>query len=624
MMNLPDQVWLESFRPGSEGRSYRFQRPIGEIVVNSGQDMASAFEQVESAVHAGAHAVVVIPYEAASAFDASLDTHAVTGPLPTGWFGLYGERQPIVAGEAGPDAGSFSIDPWQPRLDEIAHAGAVDTIRDYIGAGDVYQVNFTFPVEATFGGDAAGLYRDLCRGQGSAAFCAYLDYGDAAVLSVSPELFFALDADGRIRTRPMKGTGRRGRWSAEDEALREALSASAKDRAENLMIVDLLRSDLGRVAASGSVDVTSLWDVEPYDTVWQMTSAISAQARPEVGLFDLFAALFPCGSVTGAPKVRAAQIIRELEADSRGAYTGTIGYISPCPARGERRLTGMQAVFSVAIRTVIVDRRAHRATAGVGGGITWDSETAPEYAECQDKVRFLRNPRSLRGDGPAGDFDLFETLLFEPATGYYLVERHLRRLTGSARYFGFAWDEEDVRGRLAAVAARLECTTRVRLSLARDGSVATQTFTVNRAPSSMTAVLSAGSVDPEDVFLYHKTTRRAVYTEALALAGDAGAEEVILRNRGGQLTECAVGNLVVERTGRRVTPPLECGLLPGTFREELLETGRIEEGVLTAADLRDADAAYLINSVRRWVRLEVRLAEDGVTESPQERVSCTG
>ncbi|MEE2831805.1 MAG: aminodeoxychorismate synthase component I [Candidatus Latescibacterota bacterium] len=621
-MKVPDQVWLESYRPGSDGRSYRFDKPFGEVVVQAPEDMAAAFDQVEDVVHGGDHVVVVIPYEAASAFDVALDCHRLAGSLPMAWFGLYEERHEIMPGEAGPAAGSFSTAAWQPRLDAAGHARPVGTIRDYVGAGHVYQVNFTFPVDAAFAGDPAALYRAMCRAQGGAAFCAYADFGEVAVLSASPELFFTLDAVGRIRTRPMKGTRQRGRWSAQDEARREALAKSAKDRAENLMIVDLLRSDLGRVAVAGSIEVTSLWDVEPYDTVWQMTSTINGQSRPEVGLFDLFAALFPCGSVTGAPKVRASQIIRELEAGPRGVYTGSIGFVSPCEARDERRLSGLEAAFNVAIRTVIVDRRAGGATVGVGGGITWDSEATAEYAECRDKISFLRNPRS-EGDAQ-DDFELFETLLFESGSGYYLVERHLRRLTGSARYFGFGLDEQDVRRRLESVAAGLQVTKRVRLSLARDGTVATETVDVRPGPASLTAVRSAGSVDPEDVFLYHKTTRRAVYTDALAQATDAGADEVILRNRRDELTECAVGNLVVERDRRLITPPLECGLLPGTFRQELLDTGRIEEGVLTAGDLCDADAVYLINSVRRWVRLEVRPPADGVNESTQERISCTG
>jgi para-aminobenzoate synthetase / 4-amino-4-deoxychorismate lyase len=608
--------------------------------------MITACKAVEAAVQGGDHAVMLIPYDAAPAFDPALQVHA-PGVLPLVWVGLYGERHDVQAGEAGLGAGPFTLGAWRVTADEAAHAEAVQRIRQYIGAGDAYQVNFTFPVQADFAGDPAGLYQDMCRGQGSAALCAYLDFGDVAVLSASPELFFSFDETGRIRTRPMKGTRRRGLWTAEDDQLRESLEASLKDRAENLMIVDLLRNDLGRIAESGSVDVTALWDVEQYDTVWQMTSTIMGQVRRDVGLHALLAALFPCGSVTGAPKVRASEIIAELEIGPRGAYTGTIGYISPsasnghsaCPPKQDgRALSGMEAVFNVAIRTVVVDREAGLATAGVGGGITWDSEAASEYQECLDKVRFL--PRAEIGSGLAiadegchdikgaeggsQDFGLFETLLFEADMGYYLLERHLRRLTGSARYFGFACNETHVRGQLARAVGDRQGNQRVRLSLARDGSVSLAVADIGDDITAMTVILCSRRVNREDIFLYHKTTRRVVYDNALTQARSAGADEAILCNDRGELTECTIGNIVVEQAGRRVTPSLSCGLLPGTLRQELLDTGRIEEDVLTVAELYAADAVYLINSVRRWIRLEVlpAPAPTHMNQSPKERVAC--
>jgi len=620
---LPEQVWLESYRSGSEGRSFRFEHPRQEIIVRVPLDMAAACREVETAVRAGDHAVVVIPYDSAPAFDTALHAQPTAGVLPLAWIGVYRERRDIRAGQAGPGGGQFTVGAWQAAVDQAAHAGAVEAIRQYIGAGDAYQVNFTFPLEAVFDGDPAGLYRDICRKQGNAAFCAYVNFGDTAVLSASPELFFSLDGDGLIQTRPMKGTRRRGLWTAQDDGLRESLATSPKDRAENLMIVDLLRNDLGRIAEPGSIDVTALWEVEPYETIWQMTSTIVGRIRPEVGLYDVLAGLFPCGSVTGAPKVRASEIIAELEAGPRGGYTGTIGYVSPGSGSAGRVLSGVEAVFNVAIRTVVVDRQAGIATAGVGGGITWDSETAQEYQECLDKALFLPRSRSVPVNERSHDFDLFETLLFEPETGYYLLEHHLQRLSGSARYFGFACGESGLREQLAVAAVGWSSRQRVRLTLAQNGSMMTEAVAISDEVSAMTVILPTVRVDPDDIFVYHKTTYRAVYVEALAQARVMGADEAILRNNRGELTECTIGNLVIEQAGRLVTPQLSCGLLPGTLRQELLETGQVEEGVLTVADLNLADAVYMINSVRRWVRLELLPAKDESNQSTKERLTCT-
>lgn len=409
----PERVWLESHRPGPQGRSFAFEEPVGQVVAAEVGGVAEAVAAAEEAVRRGLHVVAALAYEAAPAFDSALAVRAGDG-LPPAWFGFYRSRRAVEAGAPlTAVAGDFELGPWTPALSRSQHGAAVARIRDYIAAGDVYQVNLTFPLGAAFAGDASALYRRLCRAQGNAAFCAFLDLGPVALLSTSPELFVALDGDGAVMTRPMKGTRRRGRWRSEDEALARQLAASDKERAENAMIVDLLRSDLGRVAAHGTVRVADLWRVEAYDTVWQLTSTVECRLRPEVGLAELLSALFPCGSVTGAPKVRACQVIAQLEVAGRGAYTGAIGFLSPVDASaasGCGRLAGVEARLSVAIRTVAVDRAAGRATAGVGGGITWDSDAGAEYEECLDKARFLELvrggvsalPQAERGVNAAG------------------------------------------------------------------------------------------------------------------------------------------------------------------------------------------------------------------------------
>lgn len=586
-------------------------------------DVVALLQRVQEAVTSGQHAVLFLGYEAAPAFDAALSAHPARGPLPLAWAGFYGRRDRVEV-EGALAAGPADLAPWDPAWDEARHADAVAAVRRWIGAGDVYQVNLTYALETPFAGDPAALYRDLCRRQGDAAFCAYLEWEDAALLSVSPELFVALGSGGHLRTRPMKGTRPRGETPDADEALRTELQCSDKERAENLMIVDLLRNDLGRVARPGSVQTTDLWRTEAYDTVWQMTSTVTARARPEAGLVDLFGALFPCGSVTGAPKVRAMEIIRHLEDGPRGLYTGSVGFLSPSASPGDGALAGMEGVFNVAIRTVVVDRVAGRAHAGVGGGITWDSEAAAEYRECRHKAAFLGD---LRGEG---DFELFETLLFAPGEGYYLVERHLERLGRSAAQLGFHWDEEAARRSLLSAVADAGEGLAVRLTLDRGGALATESRALDSTGGSWRAIVASTPVDSRSDGLRHKTTRRAVYDRARAEAEAVGAREAILRNERGELTECCIGNLVVERQGRKLTPPVSSGLLPGTFRAELLATGQVEEGVLREEDLHDADGIYMINSVRRWVRLTVILRDDKVSSTSgfagtaRKDTSCTG
>ncbi|HEX2187403.1 MAG TPA: chorismate-binding protein, partial [Longimicrobiaceae bacterium] len=419
----------------------------------------------------------------------------------------------------------------------------------------------------------------LCRGQRS-AYCALLRLGATSVVSASPELFFRW-ADGELELRPMKGTRPRGRWEEEDEALAAELAASPKERAENLMIVDLLRNDAGRVSEWGSVRVPRLFETERYETVHQLTSTVRSRVLPGAGLTDVLRALFPCGSVTGAPKVRTMQLIRELEPGPRGVYTGAVGFVSP----GE-------TVFSVAIRTLLVDRERGRAELGVGSGITWDADAAAEYRECLDKARFAA--------APAADFELLETLLHEPGGGFFLLDGHLERMASSARRFGFRWDAERARAALHGAVSG-DGPLRVRLLLARDGGTRVETHPLAPEPAGPARVaLSARPVDSRDPFLHHKTTRREVYTTRAAERPDC--DDVILVNERGEVTESTLASVVARLDGALWTPPREAGLLPGVFRRHLLESGEIRERTLRPEDLRAAEELWLVNSVRRWRR----------------------
>ncbi|MDP6775485.1 MAG: aminodeoxychorismate synthase component I, partial [Candidatus Latescibacteria bacterium] len=368
-------VRLESHNRQRESRSFAFGGFRRKVSASQPEEVVPALQEVIREVGGGRHAAGYLSYEAASGLDPVLTTRA-SGALPLVWFGIFDRRE-----EADPEAldsgAAYALSEWKPTTSREDYDRSIQRIRAYIEAGDTYQVNHTIRMEAAFSGDPVSFYRDLCRSQ-RASYCAYLDLGRHKVLSASPELFFSLE-EGVLTTRPMKGTRPRGRWESEDLALADQLRSAEKDRAENLMIVDLLRNDLGRVADTGSVSVPALWEVERYETVWQMTSTVTARLKRGVGTSDILRALFPCGSVTGAPKVRTMEIIAELETSPRGVYTGSIGYISPGP----------EIAFNVAIRTVWIDTDAGRAEFGVGGGITYDSSESGEYAECMVKARVL-------------------------------------------------------------------------------------------------------------------------------------------------------------------------------------------------------------------------------------------
>jgi para-aminobenzoate synthetase/4-amino-4-deoxychorismate lyase len=411
-------------------------------------------------------------------------------------------------------------------------------------------------------------------------YAASIDSGDWRLLSLSPELFFQLDGP-RLVTRPMKGTAPRGRWAEEDVALRDELRHSEKNRAENVMIVDLCRNDLSRVCEVGSVRATSLFDVEPYPTVWQMVSTVEGDVRPGTRLSEIFAALFPAGSVTGAPKASSMGIIAGLEHAPRGAYCGAIGFATP----------DGRATFNVAIRTMTVDMASGRAEYGVGGGITWDSVAADEHAEALNKAACLavRPP-----------FALIETLRVEDAA-LVRVDRHLTRLAESAAYFGLACDLEPIRARFnGCAAAHPEGKWRVRLELDASGKVMIECRACDASgPGPERVVLASRSVDSRDRFLCHKKTRREVYDHHRAEHPDAF--DVLLWNERRELTEFTRGNLVVALDGTLFTPPRSSGLLAGVFRGELLETGIINERLLTVDDLQKCARLWFINSLREWV-----------------------
>ena len=547
-----------------------FDRPLRVLRADELSAVRPLLRAVDTETAAGRWAAGFLAYEAAPAFDRALRVRpARRGPLAC--FAIY-----AAPGEPPRASGEARVSGLEPEISAAEHAGAVALVREALARGDAYQVNLTFRIAARFEGSPFALHDRLRAAQGG-GFTACLDLGDRAVVSASPEMLFHR-AGSRVLVRPMKGTARRGRWLEEDQAAAARLAASEKDRAENVMIVDLLRNDLGKVAEPGTVEVERLFDVETWRTVLQMTSTVAARVPVATGLEALVAALFPSGSVTGAPKVAATAFIAALERSPRGPYCGAVGLVAP----------GGEAVFNVAIRTLDLDLRTGAATCATGGGVTWGSSASGEWDEALAKTAFLVDP--------AEDFQLLETIRAEGGSCARL-ERHLARTAASARYFGFAVDLERARAALEAAAREGAGARRLRLLAGPDGSVRVESSPLPAsAPLPWPVALSRRPVRRDDRLLFHKTTRREVYDVRRAERPDA--EDVLLQNEQGEITEFTIGNLVAEIAGERLTPARDCGLLAGVFREELLARGGVREAVLREDDLARARSLWLVNSLR--------------------------
>ena len=544
--------------------------------------MVDVLAEVEREVARGRWVAGFVCYEAAPAFDPVMKVSGAESQLPLAWFAVSATRRP-----AGPlRGGPYTLEPWESRLSREEYHKAVDEIRNRIRAGDTYQVNFTYRLDAPFAGSAEAFYRDLVNAQ-ACGYGALVDTGRWVVASASPELFFEW-RHGRIVSKPMKGTRRRGLMLAADERERALLESSEKDRAENLMIVDMVRNDLGRISKVGTVKVPALFTTEKYDTVWQLTSTVEAEPTAGTSLNDVFEALFPCASITGAPKVSTMAIIERLERDRRGVYCGAVGFGGP-GAGGEP-----EWAFNVAIRTVVIDRAGSSATYGTGGGITYDSTTAGEYNEALLKAEVLARR--------SASFDLIETIRWSAEGGFWLLDRHLDRLVDSARYFDIPLDPAEIRAALRAAVAGRSGPLRVRLAVTRAGTISVETGPV---PVTATVVAAVDSmpVDPCNVFLYHKTSNRTTYDEAAARS--ANVDDVILVNPSGEVTETTIGNLAVEIDGVWSTPPIAAGLLPGTYRAELISVGRLSERSITVSELKNASRLARVNALRGWEPLEL-------------------
>jgi para-aminobenzoate synthetase / 4-amino-4-deoxychorismate lyase len=612
MSDSPYVLLDDSLTPS--GRTLLFERPQAVIVCHEPEQVEPALAEITEGLARGLHAAGFFSYELGYLMEPRLrELLPEDRRQPLLWIGLFeaprifdnSQTQGWIASKGGNNR--FRISDLRLSVSHADYIEAFKSVQGYIAAGDIYQANLTLKYFFSFTGDPVALYASLRRKQ-RVAHGALIGTPDFHVLSLSPELFFRRE-DETIQSRPMKGTAPRGRNPQEDFWLKAWLAADEKQRAENLMIVDLLRNDIGRIAEIGSVKVTDLFSVETYRTVHQMTSGISAKARSGSGMRELLQALFPCGSITGAPKLRAMEIIRELEAQPRGVYTGSIGYIAPDGT----------AEFNVAIRTVMLE--AGQGEMGIGSGLVADSRGDAEFEECLLKAKFLTKPEQ--------PFELIETLRWERGKGFYLLERHLARLSASAANFDYPYDREAVLSALSREAEGLSgAVYMVRLLLGEDGDLSLTSSEID-LPGSGTVwrfAISDQRVDEADPFFYHKTTRRQFYDREMERQKALTAcDEVVFLNSKGELTEGSRTNLFIERAGRLLTPAVASGLLRGTLREDLLATGVASEAILTLNDLAEAEKIYLGNSVRGLIRAEPlsRLRPIGRSRAPAQGVASS-
>jgi para-aminobenzoate synthetase/4-amino-4-deoxychorismate lyase len=575
----PARSWAR-FDDLVDGTALAFPAPRETLVAREPAEVAPLLDAVDAATRAGSWAVGFVAYEAAPGLDPALRTAwpAPDGP-PLAWFALTGPPTPVEP-VAAPEPGRYRAGPWVLDQPEVDHLRAVQTVRRAIEAGEIFQGNLTTRLRSTVTGDLAAFYADLALNQ-RPRHAALLDLDDLVIASASPELFFRWQGD-ELLTRPMKGTAPRGRTPDEDAAARATLLASSKELAENVIVVDLLRNDVGRVATTGSVRADVLCRAERYETVWQLTSDVTGAVPAATPLVEVFRALFPCGSVTGAPKARAVEVLRDVESGPRGIYCGTLGWVAPPEAP-------VRATFSVAIRTAVVDRRTGEAGYGAGGGITWSSDPAAELAEVRAKSEILARPYR--------EFALLETFAARAGAGMPRLDRHLARLAASAAHLGFPYDEAQVREALRDVPA--DADLRVRLALHRDGRVELICRPLPDAPDRpVRLAVDDRPVDPRRWELFHKTTLRDVYEQAAARHPEA--DDVVLVNERGEVTETTIATLAMRRDGIWWTPPLTSGCLPGVERGRLLELGVLTERTLVAEDLADSDRLAVVNSLRGW------------------------
>ncbi|MFC1631694.1 aminodeoxychorismate synthase component I [Candidatus Omnitrophota bacterium] len=604
-----DCLFLDTAKPDAENYlSYLFLRPKKIISTFKVEQVEECLRALDQALKAGYYVAGFMAYEAGQAFEERLTSNN-TFQSPLLWFGVY--DQPLVynhrqrrfradtqlarrlikkiSGAACAGHQPFILKKIKPNISLGSYLRAIDKIKQLIASGFTYQVNYTFKLKFSFSGNSSDLFLKLRNNQ-HVAYSALLRLKKFDILSFSPELFFRREGQ-RLMVRPMKGTAERGKDTREDAEMARSLRSCLKNRSENLMIVDLLRNDLGRISRTASINVPQLFNIERYRTLFQMTSDIRSRLRSSYSACDIFRHIFPSGSVTGAPKIKTMQIIQQLEKEPRNVYTGSIGFFSP----------RKKGIFNVAIRTVLINKRNQKGEMGVGSGIVYDSDPKKEYAECCLKANFLTKDLS--------ESSLIETMLWQPDQGYFLLDRHLSRLENSARYFDFLYKKQELLAALEKLTQRFSGRPqRVRLLLNKLGQLSFEFSQLPEQPISNPKIyLSSKKTDSANPFLYHKTTQRALYDQEYKTASAAGFYDVIFTNQKDQLTEGAISNIFLKKNGIFYTPPLVCGVLDGVYRRYLLDSKKypIKEKALFKRDLFQAGQIYLANSVRGLVKVSL-------------------
>ncbi len=604
-----DCVFLNTQRIDKKNyRSFLFIRPQAVVRADGGREILPALKKIEDFVNRGFYAAGYLNYEAGLFLeDTRIKNKKFDFPLL--WFGIY--TRPLIFNHRtlkfSGDTGYLRLlrknthlgKPYKITNPEFSlgprpYSEYIKKIKKYIEIGDTYQVNFTFKYKFDFHGSTQKLFLDLNSKQ-SVSYAAFIKHNSLEILSFSPELFFR-KKNSRIMVKPMKGTISRGLNIKGDELKKVLLDRSQKDRAENIMIVDLLRNDLGRISEVGTVKPVKIFEVEKYKTLFQMTSSVKSNLKKDITLIQFFRSLFPSGSVTGAPKIKTMQIIEKLEREPRKVYTGSIGFISP----------KKEAVFNVAIRTILINRKQNKGEMGIGSGIVYDSQAAAEYAECKLKANFLTEKKH--------DFALIETILYKD--NFFLLPFHLKRICDSAKYFDFKFDRKKIIKTLRQQVRGLKKKEayRLRLLLQREGNIKIEAAILKPERNKVIKVaFSKEKIDSRNPFIYHKTTNRNMLDKEYLKGKQKGFDEVIFTNQKGQITEGAISNILIKKNNFFYTPPLSCGLLNGVFRQFLLQKKKIplKEKVLYKKDLLEAERIYFINSVRGM--RQVSLLKDNLT-----------
>ncbi len=608
-----DCVFLETKRYDRENRkSFLFLKPEEIVSCYCLGDLEEKLKRLDEALNQGYFIAGFIGYEAGYRLEEIVKTNKEYS-FPLLWFGIY-KRPYIYEHNAGRFVGlseedsnflrdlnsklkklkgRYVIKDIKPNLSESEYIKDIKKIKEFIRSGETYQVNFTFKHKFSFSGSVYELYKDL-REKQSVCYSALIKFDNHFILSFSPELFFRKNKD-LIETRPMKGTLKRGKDLAEDSKNIRALKKSIKNRSENVMIVDLLRNDLGRISEIGSVKTKELFKVEKYETLLQMISIIKSTLRKDILFSDIFKNIFPCGSVTGAPKVRTMQIIKQLEREPRLVYTGNIGYVSP----------KRESVFNVAIRTLIINKRENKGEMGIGSGIVYDSDPKSEYAECLLKSKFLTSKNII--------FQLIETILYRPRKGYFLLGLHLKRLKNSSKYFNFCYNERKIKNKLREISKvfKNDKFYKIRLLLSKDGNIKTAHIIIKERESKrpLKVKFSNKKTSSDNIFLYHKTTDRNFYNEQHKRCKKDNLYELIFRNEKNEATEGATSNIIVKKGKFYYTPPVDSGLLNGVYRQYLMNRKNfaLREKVLYESDIIEADRVYMCNSVKGMQEVNVIL-----------------